>query len=172
VTGIGTVLADDPQLTCRLPGMEHRSPVRVVLDSALRLPPGSRLAQTAGQTLVWVFCAEDAPAANERALTDLGVEILRVPGAAGKLDLAAVLRGLSARGITRAMVEAGPIISAAFVAADLVDEAALFRSANPLGEGIDALEGMPLSALTLSPKLRLVGTDQVGADALQTYERK
>jgi diaminohydroxyphosphoribosylaminopyrimidine deaminase/5-amino-6-(5-phosphoribosylamino)uracil reductase len=172
VTGIGTVLADDPQLTCRLPGMEHRSPVRVVIDSALRLPPGSRLAKTAAQTLVWVFCAEDAPAARARALTDLGVEILRVPGAAGRLDLAAVLRGLSARGITRAMVEAGPIISAAFVAADLVDEAALFRSANPLGEGIDALEGMPLSALTLSPKLRLVGTDQVGADALQTYERK
>jgi diaminohydroxyphosphoribosylaminopyrimidine deaminase/5-amino-6-(5-phosphoribosylamino)uracil reductase len=172
VTGIGTVQADDPQLTCRLPGMEHRSPVRVVLDSALRLPPGSRLAQTAAQTLVWVFCAEDAPTANERALTDLGVEILRVPGAAGRLDLAAVLRGLSARGITRAMVEAGPIVSAAFLAADLVDEAALFRSAKELGEGIDALEGMPLSALTLSPKLRLVGTDQVGADALQTYERK
>jgi diaminohydroxyphosphoribosylaminopyrimidine deaminase/5-amino-6-(5-phosphoribosylamino)uracil reductase len=171
-TGIGTVLADDPQLTCRLPGMEHRSPVRVVLDSALRLPPGSKLAKTAAQTLVWAFCAEDAPAEPERALTDLGVEVLRVPGAGGKLDLAGVLRGLSGRGITRAMVEAGPTVSAAFLAADLVDEAALFCSANALGEGIDALEGMPLTALTQSAKLRLVGSEQVGADALQMYERK
>jgi diaminohydroxyphosphoribosylaminopyrimidine deaminase/5-amino-6-(5-phosphoribosylamino)uracil reductase len=172
VTGIGTVLSDDPQLTCRLPGMEHRSPVRVVLDSGLRLPPGSRLSRTAAETLVWVFCTEDVPAANERALTDLGVEILRVPGAAGKLDLGAVLRGPSDRGITRAMVEAGPIVSAAFLAADLVDEAALFRSDKPLGEGIDALEGTPLSALTLSPKLRLVGSEQVGGDTLQMFERK
>ena len=172
LTGIGTVLADDPQLTCRLPGMEPRSPVRVVLDSALRLPTTSRLAASAARTLVWVFAGEDAPAEKERALTDLGVEILRVPSAgAGRLDLAAVLRGLSSRGITRAMVEAGPIVSAAFLAADLVDEAALFHAPNPIGEGIDALDGMPLSALTQSPRLRLVASDAVGADALQMFER-
>jgi diaminohydroxyphosphoribosylaminopyrimidine deaminase/5-amino-6-(5-phosphoribosylamino)uracil reductase len=70
------------------------------------------------------------------------------------------------------MVEAGPVLSAAFVAADLADEVALFRSAAPLGEGIDALEKMPLSALTLSPRLRLVESEQVGGDTLQVYERK
>jgi len=95
-----------------------------------------------------------------------------VPAAAGRLDLAAVLRALAGRGITRVMVEAGPILSAALVAADLVDEAALFRSPDPLGEGIEALEGMPLSALTLSPRLRLVGSEQVGNDTLQWFERK
>jgi len=63
-------------------------------------------------------------------------------------------------------------LSAAFLAADLVDEAALFRSPDPIGAGIDALEGMPLSALTLSPKLRLAGSEQVGHDSLQMYERK
>ena len=80
--------------------------------------------------------------------------------------------GLAARGVTRVMVEAGPILSAAFLAADLVDEAALFRSPEAIGAGIDALEGMPLSTLTLSPKLRLVGSEQVGADTLQMFERK
>jgi diaminohydroxyphosphoribosylaminopyrimidine deaminase / 5-amino-6-(5-phosphoribosylamino)uracil reductase len=172
VTGIGTVLADDPQLTCRLPGMEQRSPVRVVLDSRLQLPEGSRLARSATRTLDWVFVEQGATPAHEAALVQAGVEVLRVPGTNGRLDLAAVLRGLAGRGITRVMVEAGPILSAAFVAADLVDEAALFRSPNALGEGIDALDGLPLSALTLSPKLRLAGSEQVGADTLQIYERK
>jgi diaminohydroxyphosphoribosylaminopyrimidine deaminase/5-amino-6-(5-phosphoribosylamino)uracil reductase len=172
LTGIGTVLADDPQLTCRLPGMAHRSPVRVVLDSALRLPPDSKLAETATRTLDWVFIDAAAQPGQERALTEAGVELLRVPATNGRLDLAAVLRGLAGRGITRVMVEAGPILSAAFLAADLVDAAALFRSPDPLGEGIDALEGMPLSALTSSPRLRLVGSEQVGADTLQMFERK
>jgi diaminohydroxyphosphoribosylaminopyrimidine deaminase/5-amino-6-(5-phosphoribosylamino)uracil reductase len=172
LTGIGTVLSDDPQLTCRLPGLEHWSPVRVVLDGDLRLPPRSRLAVSAARTLDWTFASETAAQDKERALTDLGVEVLRVPGPNGRLDLSAVLRALAGRGITRVMVEAGPIVSAAFIAADLVDEAALFRAPKTLGQGIDALEGMPLSALTLSPKLRLVGNEQVGVDMLQMFERK
>ena len=172
VTGIGTVLADDPQLTCRLPGMEQRSPVRVILDSALRMPVQSRLAASATRTLDWVFVDEKAKPEHEAELTAAGVEVLRVPGANGQLDLAAVLRGLAGRGVTRVMVEAGPILSAAFLEADLVDEAALFCSPNPLGDGIDALEGLPLTALTQSPKLRLVGSEQVGADRLDVFERK
>jgi diaminohydroxyphosphoribosylaminopyrimidine deaminase/5-amino-6-(5-phosphoribosylamino)uracil reductase len=172
VTGIGTVLSDDPQLNCRLPGMAARSPVRVVLDSHLRLPPTSRLAGSATRTLDWVFIDKAARPAHEDELTKEGVEILRAPGANGKLDLGAVLRGLAGRGITRVMVEAGPILSAAFLSADLVDEAALFRSPDALGEGIDALDGTPLSALTLSPRLRLVEREQVGADTLETFERK
>jgi diaminohydroxyphosphoribosylaminopyrimidine deaminase/5-amino-6-(5-phosphoribosylamino)uracil reductase len=171
VTGIGTVLADDPQLTCRLPGMEQRSPVRVVLDSELRLPPGSRLAASAARTLDWTFASEAAPQERENALTDLGVEVLRVPATNGRLDLTAVLRSLAGRGITRVMVEAGPILSAAFVDADLVDEAALFQSPKALGEGIEALEGLPLTALTQSPRLRLVTTERIGMDTLSMYER-
>jgi diaminohydroxyphosphoribosylaminopyrimidine deaminase/5-amino-6-(5-phosphoribosylamino)uracil reductase len=146
--------------------------VRVVLDSALRLPPRSRLADSAARTLDWAFADEAASPEKERALTDLGVEVLRVPGANGKLDLTAVLHALAGRGITRVMVEAGPILSAAFVAADLVDEAALFRSPAALGEGIDALDGLPLAALTQSPRLRLVGSERVGTDTLEMFERR
>jgi diaminohydroxyphosphoribosylaminopyrimidine deaminase/5-amino-6-(5-phosphoribosylamino)uracil reductase len=173
VTGIGTVLADDPQLNVRLPGLEKRAPVRVVLDSQLRLPLHSKLADSAARTLDWVFVDEGAKPAHEVELAAAGVEVLRVAGAKDRLDLAAVLRGLAGRGITRVMIEAGPILSAAFLGADLVDEAALFRSANLLGpDAIDALEGMPLTALTQSPKLRLVGSEKIGADTLEMFERR
>src|SRR5689334_13022682 len=172
VTGIGTVLADDPQLNVRLPGMGKRSPVRVVLDSMLRMPAQSRLAASAARTLDWVFVDQAVKPDHEASLAAAGVEVLRVTGANGRLELPAVLRALAGRGITRVMVEAGPILSAAFLAADLVDEAALFRSPGALGpDAIDALEGMPLTALTESPKLRLVASEQVGADMLETFER-
>jgi diaminohydroxyphosphoribosylaminopyrimidine deaminase / 5-amino-6-(5-phosphoribosylamino)uracil reductase len=172
LTGIGTVLSDDPLLTCRLPGMEGRSPVRVVLDSMLRLPLESRLAQTARQTPLWVVAGEDAPRAREQGLVAAGVTVLRVPGTPDRLDLAAVLKFLARRGITRLMVEAGPIVAAAFLRADLVDEAVLLRSPSALGAGgIDALDGLPLSALTQSSRLKAVGTEAVGADRIETFER-
>jgi diaminohydroxyphosphoribosylaminopyrimidine deaminase/5-amino-6-(5-phosphoribosylamino)uracil reductase len=191
LTGIGTVLADDPLLTCRLPGMAGRSPVRVVLDTRLRLPAASALARSARQTPLWVMAGADAPAQAEAALTALGVEVFRfpplgtagvspasqahageTPAVAGMLDLHAVLRVLADRGITRLMVEAGPIVGAAFLAADLVDEAALLRGPDAIGaDGIDALEGMPLAVLTASPRLRPGGVERAGADTIATFER-
>jgi diaminohydroxyphosphoribosylaminopyrimidine deaminase / 5-amino-6-(5-phosphoribosylamino)uracil reductase len=173
LTGIGTALSDDPLLTCRLPGMANRSPVRVVLDSRLRLPLDGRLAATAREVPLWVVANDDAPADREQALRALGAEVLRVPAAGGQLDLAAVLKALAGRGITRLMVEAGPIVSAAFVNADLVDEAVVFRSPNAIGpDGIDALEGLPLDALTASPRLVMKGTEMAGADTIERFGRK
>src|SRR6202012_3537966 len=75
LTGIGTAMADDPLLTCRLPGMADRSPVRVVLDSALRLRPESRLVATARETPLWVVAAEDAPMERAQALRARGAEV-------------------------------------------------------------------------------------------------
>ena len=170
LVGIGTVLADDPQLTCRLPGMEALSPVRVVLDARLRLPPDRAVATSARATPVWVVAALDAPAEAERALRELGVDVLRAPAQAGRLDLAAVLRMLAGRGITRLMVEGGPTVAAAFVAADLVDAAALFRSPKTIGpDGVDALEGMRIEAMTA--RLTTLGREPVGEDSVEFFER-
>jgi diaminohydroxyphosphoribosylaminopyrimidine deaminase/5-amino-6-(5-phosphoribosylamino)uracil reductase len=170
LTGIGTVLSDDPALTCRLPGMEGQSPVRVVLDRELRLPLNSVLATGAGQVPVWLFCAEDAPAERERALADAGVIVLRTKADEGGLELRTVLQALAVRGITRLMVEAGPKISASFLRADLVDEAYLLRGSAAIGpDGIDALDGTALSALTGS--LKRIGTEPVGPDTHQHFER-
>ena len=168
--GSGTALADDPLLTCRLPGMEKRSPVRVVLDSALRLPLDSRLVETARETPVWVIAGPDAPGVAEEALRAKGVEVLRVAAAGKAIDLAAALKLLAGRGITRLMVEGGPTLAAALLAADLIDEAILFQSAKVVGEGgIEAL-GKPAAA-ALTQQLKPVSTEPIGSDRQQIYER-
>jgi diaminohydroxyphosphoribosylaminopyrimidine deaminase/5-amino-6-(5-phosphoribosylamino)uracil reductase len=171
LVGIGTVLSDDPHLTCRLPGMIEQSPVRVILDARLRMPLATSLVGTAREAPTWVFTTAQSSPVAESILKSKGVEVFRVDGKDGRLDLAAVLKALAGRGITRLMVEGGPTVAAAFVQADLVDEAALFHSPNPLGEGIDALEGLPLAALTKSPKLKPVATEAIGGDTLETFER-
>ena len=170
LTGIGTVLADDPLLTCRLPGMH--SPVRVILDGLLRLPIESRLVSTAGTTPVWVVTGEGAAREREQALAARGVEVLRVARVGGALDLAAALKRLGERGITRIMVEAGPILATALLRADLVDQAVLLRSPIEVGaDGIDALDGLPLTALTRSQRLEAAGSETIGADTLDRFER-
>ena len=171
--GIGTALADDPELTCRLPGMAARSPVRVILDTALRLPLTSRLVRGAKTVPVWVVGAEDAEAARASALADAGVTVLRAPrGPDGRLDLGAALRLLAGRGITRLMVEGGPRLAASLLAADLIDEAALFESRIRLGEdAIAALAGLPLTMLTASPALTQIERVAVGDDTLTLYRR-
>ncbi len=170
--GIGTVLADDPELTCRLPGMERQSPVRVILDYDLRLPVTSKLATSARHIPVWAFCGVDAPADREQALVSKGIEVHRITGEDGRLDLPDLLRALANKGITRLLVEGGPSIAASFVSADLVDEVALLRGPITIGvDGIDALEGLPLDALVSSAHLRASGTEVIGADILSHFER-
>jgi len=172
VVGIRTVLADDPALTCRLPGMLAASPVRVVLDPALRLPESSQLVASASDIPVWVFCAPDASKEHEAVLGQHKVRIMRGEGGPQGLDLPAVLRALCERGITRLMVEGGPKVAASFLRADLVDEACLLRGAATIGpDGIDALDGLPLSTLTESPNLAVTGNEIVGGDSHFHYER-
>ena len=172
LTGIGTVLADDPLLTCRLPGMAQLSPVRIVLDSRLRLPVASKLVASARQTPLWVVTGADAPRERERALLAAGVEMMRVSSQDGRLDLAAVLKAVAGLGITRLMVETGPILAAAFLRADLVDEVALFRAPQAIGaDGIDALDGLPLAAISHSPRFRSTGRETIGPDTVETFER-
>jgi diaminohydroxyphosphoribosylaminopyrimidine deaminase/5-amino-6-(5-phosphoribosylamino)uracil reductase len=150
--------------------MAALSPVRVVLDTRLRLPVASALATSARATPVWVVTAPDVPPEPARLLREAGVEQLQAPAAGARLDLVAVLRLLAARGITRLMVEGGPIAAASFVTADLVDEAVLFRSAKPIGpDGIDALDGMALE--TLTGRLRSLGREPVGEDSVEFFVR-
>jgi diaminohydroxyphosphoribosylaminopyrimidine deaminase / 5-amino-6-(5-phosphoribosylamino)uracil reductase len=171
--GSGTALADDPILTCRLPGMAGYSPVRLVLDASLRLPLGSRLVHSAREVPLWVVAAAEAPAAAKDMLEAAGATVLAVPRADAGLDLTAVLRLLAQRGISRLMVEAGPILAAALLHADLVDEAALFHSDKRVGaDGIDALEGLPLTALTQSLRLTRVTSEAVGADRVEILQRR
>jgi diaminohydroxyphosphoribosylaminopyrimidine deaminase / 5-amino-6-(5-phosphoribosylamino)uracil reductase len=171
--GIGTALADDPMLTCRLPGMEKNSPVRIVVDSALRLPHSSRLAQSAREVPVWVVCGADASRATEENLQAAGVMVLRTAERQGRLDLAALFKLVAGRGISRLMVEGGPTLAAALLTADFIDEAVLFRSAKVVGaDGIDALDGLRLTALTQSPRLIAVQSAAIGVDICEGFSRR
>jgi diaminohydroxyphosphoribosylaminopyrimidine deaminase / 5-amino-6-(5-phosphoribosylamino)uracil reductase len=171
--GIGTVLADDPLLTCRLPGMIDRSPIRVVFDASLRLPLESRLVASAKEMPVWVVTAASAASDRKEALRARGVDVLQVDRSApGRVDIPAALRLLAARGITRLLIEGGPILAAAMVAEDAIDEVELFEGPLQIGpDGIDALEGMPISALRSSPRFKSAGEEPVGADRLQRFVR-
>jgi len=172
--GIGTALADDPLLTCRLPGMAARSPVRIVLDSTLRLPPGSRLVRGAGEVAVWDVAGPQRSAAAEAALQVAGVVVISAPqDGSACLDLPAVLKLVAERGITRLMLEGGPILAAAFLKANLIDEAVLLQSPKTAGgDAIDALDRLPLAALTQSPELTSVRCEAVGADMYEVFERR
>jgi len=170
LVGVGTVVADNPQLTCRLPGMLERSPVRVVLDARLRTPLSLSVISTVREYPTWVFCAEGASEVAADILEQKGVRVIRVPDTNGRLDLDAVLKALNAEGITRLMVEGGPTVAASFVAAGLVDEVALLRGPQEIGAtGIDALAGMPLARLTegMTP----LGSEKLGVDTLEFYGR-
>lgn len=173
LVGIGTVLADDPLLTCRLPGMEPLSPVRVVLDRALRMPGASKLVQSARQTPLWVMASDFAEAPAAMKLGAAGAQVLRVAATANPgLDLPVVLRALSDKGITRLMVEGGSRVASSFVASGLVDEIWLLRGPQTIGsDGIPALDALPLSALTGSPAFKTRASESLGEDTLTVYER-
>lgn len=167
LVGRGTVEADDPELTCRLPGLEGRSPVRVILDSKAALTRNLKV--FSGATPTWIM--------NERfedgAVGDR-VRRLHAPVAAdGGLDLPAVLARLAGEGITRLLVEGGARVARAFLQADLVDEALLFRSTRTLGGNIvPALAGLPLAAIEDSGRFRRTERRSFGPDCMSRYERE
>lgn len=175
LVGIGTVIADDPELTCRLPGMMKRSPVRVVLDRALRISGNSKLVHSARTVPLWVMTSDIAEAPAAMALGAAGAQVLRAPAVTSPLpglDLSAVLHSLAEKGITKLLVEGGAKIASSFVRAGLVDEVWLFQGPNEIGEGgVNALDALPLSAITGSPEFKVRASESFGNDALTIYER-
>jgi diaminohydroxyphosphoribosylaminopyrimidine deaminase / 5-amino-6-(5-phosphoribosylamino)uracil reductase len=174
LVGIGTVLADDSLLTCRLPGMAARSPVRVVLDRALRIPATSRLVHSARETPLWVMSSELAEAPAAAKLGAAGAQVMRVAVSASPpgLDVLAVVRALAEKGITRLMVEGGSRVASSFVSANLVDEVWLLRGLDAIGAaGVPALDALPLTAITQSPGFRLRASESLDKDTLTVYER-
>ncbi len=185
LVGVGTAIADDPLLTCRIPGMEARSPHRIVLDRRLELPVASRLVATARDVPLLVVGGErrpdgetversaDAVAALAReasrsmrraALEAAGAEVIEVdPGA-----LETVLEMLAGRGIASLFVEGGARVAADFLAAGLVDRIALFTAPRFIGEGGIA---SPVTRDHIPDGFALRQTRTLGEDRLDIYER-
>ncbi len=173
MTGIGTILADDSLLSVRLPGLENRTPLRVVLDSDLRLPPLARLAATAAKIPTLIVAGEGASEASAGRLREAEIEVAHVRrDAAGRVDLDAALTLLAARGLTRVFCEGGPRLATALIGQGLADEVIIFAAPEPLGRnGVLGLDGDTAALLDAADHYRLAETRMIGADRLTRYER-
>ncbi|MGH6734476.1 MAG: bifunctional diaminohydroxyphosphoribosylaminopyrimidine deaminase/5-amino-6-(5-phosphoribosylamino)uracil reductase RibD [Methyloceanibacter sp.] len=172
LVGRGTILSDDPSLTCRLPGMSCRSPIRVVLDRRLRTPPEAKLFDDM-MVPVWLICAEGENLANAEPLQERGAEIVPVPvDDHGLIEVRDALETLAARGITRVLVEGGPSVARAFLDADLVDEAVIYQGPSSVGaDGLMPFAGDGLDRLTGSRDFTKVASRAFGPDRMTLWRR-
>ncbi len=168
--GSRTAALDDPALTCRLAGLEGRSPVRVVVDGRATLAPASQLALTAREVPTWLLTGADAATGPLEAA---GVRVLKVASdRAGHVDLAAGLRALAGEGVTRVLVEGGAGLAGALTARGLVDRLYLFAGGRVLGgDGLAAIGGFGLEALADAPRFRHIDDLSCGPDRLQLWTR-
>ena len=169
--GTGTALADDPLLTCRLPGLEDRSPVRVVLDRQLRIPLAARVVAEARSVPTWVLTSPTADPARREALASAGVTVIEIEGADEEgLDLAAALGALGGRGLTRLLVEGGSRLAAALLRARLVDRLFWFHAPKILGgDAVPAAAPFGISALAEMPLFERIAVETIGEDVLTTW---
>ncbi len=177
LTGIGTVLADDPMLNCRLAGCEVRSPIRVVLDAGLSITTDHAMVRSATPDMpVWIFTSgEDPPPGHAEALADIdGVHIIASPQpVSGHLDLKFVATCLAGEGINRVLIESGGAVAASFVAAGLIDEIVWFHAASLIGgDGKSAIARLGVDTLEQAPMFERISARQVGADMMETYVTK
>ncbi len=163
MTGIGTVLRDNPRLTVRLEGTEVQPPVKVVVDSRLKIPPSAKLFE---EGEVWIATTTRLPE-KERALFALGAQILHLPPTRdGRVDLRELMRELARREINEVMVEAGATLNGALLEADLVDEWVIYMAPTVLGEGARGMFDLkaPLTDMAACFSFRWEELRQVGRE--------
>jgi diaminohydroxyphosphoribosylaminopyrimidine deaminase / 5-amino-6-(5-phosphoribosylamino)uracil reductase len=166
LVGAGTVRDDNPDLTCRLPGLAARSPARVVLSCDLSLPLDCKLTATAHDVPLWIVCGYGADAARSAAFEAKGAHVISVNEVGGRLWLPAVMEALIERGITRLLVEGGPAIWRAFAEASLADEVALFMAGHCANTALTALSHhLGEAPFTLFEETRL------GPDTLYAFRK-
>jgi diaminohydroxyphosphoribosylaminopyrimidine deaminase/5-amino-6-(5-phosphoribosylamino)uracil reductase len=172
LVGVGTVMADDPALTCRLPGFSPTQPVRIVVDSHLRTALTMQLVATARETPTWILHRSGADAARRAAFTEAGVRLIEVAGAEPGVDLGAGLRALAAAGLTRVLVEGGAQVAASLLRADLVDRVAWFHAPAMMGgDGWPAVQAFGVAALAEMPRFQRTASLPCGDDVLTELRR-
>ena len=162
MTGIATVLDDDPGLTVRDESLDTdgRQPLRVIVDSHLRLPPAARACARDGETIV--FCIDDR---NRQAIEAAGATVVRVPASEGRTDLPAVLGKLGGLGINDVLVEAGPTLAGSLLSAALVDELVIYQAPHMMGSETRGMAHTPgWQALSQRLPLRITDLRRIGPD--------
>jgi diaminohydroxyphosphoribosylaminopyrimidine deaminase / 5-amino-6-(5-phosphoribosylamino)uracil reductase len=172
MVGVGTVLADNPDLTCRIPGFRPTPNVRVIADSHLRTSLTSRLLTTATDIPTWFLLREGTNLAREEAFVDLGAKLIKIPGSSAGVDLKAAMAALGTAGLTRVLVEGGGQLAAALLRADLVDRIAWFHApAVAGGDGWPAVQAFGIETLAQMPRFRRDCITIIGNDMLSEYTR-
>ena len=173
LVGSETAITDDPELTCRLPGLEERSPVRIVLDSRLRLSPKSKMVQSAKDVPVWVVTTIGQSAVTKDELTKQGVEIIELdPKEDGRPDLKAVTKTLAERGLTRVLIGGGGGVAGSLFRHKLIDELIWFRAPKLIGaDGIPALDALGIETMDQAPEFISSDVFKTGDDTVETYRR-
>ncbi len=171
MVGSATAVVDDPQLTCRLPGLGTRSPVRIVADGRLRLPLTSKLVRDAHKIPVWILTLPQGDAARRKAFEDCGVTLIDVaPGEGGVMDMRDALEKIAARGVTRLLVEGGARLAASLMRARLIDRIEWFQSPKVIGgDGYPAIAGLGVKHVEKAPVFALRELISLGEDSLASY---
>jgi diaminohydroxyphosphoribosylaminopyrimidine deaminase/5-amino-6-(5-phosphoribosylamino)uracil reductase len=174
MVGSGTVLADDPELTVRLPGLDPVTMLRVIADARLRTPPAARLVATATAQPTWLLTGAGHRPSALAPYIRAGVEVVvarRAPG--GGLVPRGMLAALAQRGVTRVLVEGGAGLAAALLKAGLVDRLVWFHAPGVMGaEGWPSAGPLGVAALARMPRFRRVASEAVGEDVMSEYERE
>ncbi len=173
MVGIGTVLADDPELTCRLPGLERASPIRIVVDGRLTIPATSKLVMTASQTPLWIITREKSDIGKIRVLEHHGVRILPVPTHDdGTMDMNGVARQLGEQGLTRVLVEGGGTLAASFMRDGVVDRLEWITSPCLMGgDGKPSIGALGIETLDRIHTFKPYSCRMLGKDRLESFVR-
>jgi len=173
MVGVGTVVADDPALTCRLPGFRATPGVRVVADSHLRTPLTATLVATATEAPTWMLLREGTDRDRRHAFADLGVKLIDVAGADAGLDPSAAMQALAAAGLTRVLVEGGAQLAASLLRARLVDRIAWFHAPAVMGaDAWPAVQAFGVGHLDAMPRFERVAETALADDVLTEFVRK
>lgn len=173
MVGVGTVMADDPALTCRLPGYRPNRLVRVVADSHLRTPLSATLVATAAETPTWMLIRNGADPERRDAFTDLGIRLVEVAGAEVGVDPTQALWALGDAGLTRVLVEGGAQLAASLLRADLVDRIAWFHAPAVMGaDAWPAVQAFGIEQLDAMPRFTRTAQTLLDDDMLSEFTRR
>jgi diaminohydroxyphosphoribosylaminopyrimidine deaminase/5-amino-6-(5-phosphoribosylamino)uracil reductase len=165
LVGVGTIVADNPQLTCRIPG--GRNPIRIVLDSGLRIPLSSQVLHEGGKTIV--VAGARVPIRKVRAIEKLGVEVWRLPTRDGAVPLTSILRAMGNRQIVSVMIEGGAVTAGQALSEKVVDKICFFYAPKIIGgDGLDMIAPLGVRKMGHSRQINRIEVARVGKDFLVT----
>jgi len=172
--GKNTLLRDDPNLTCRIRGLEHKSPIRVVLDTKLSLNTNFNIFKTAKKVPTWIITTNTSKSKKIFLLKKLQVKIIFAKkNSSGQVDIDDALQKLAANGVTRLLIEGGAIVASNFIKSNLVDKLYCFRAPRIIGsKGLSSFSSLSINSLSKTPYYKSTVSRNIHEDSFEIYEKE